>query len=257
VNPQMQPDPERQDDRRQNPETQEKEQRDADWLAVRDSFSRLVAAAPHELIGPLNQASSLVALYASRHRNQDGEEAETLLSLIESATARMQATVAGLRAWFDVAGGTCRRESVDMDQILRMALYLIDRQIKEAEATVSFDKLPRVQGDADRLTELVRILVGNAVKFRRPEVRPEVCVSARTSGNTCVFSIADNGIGVEPAYRDRLFFPFRKLNGHTWPGCGMGLVVAKTIVDIHKGSIWIDSAPSGGTVVSFSLTGGM
>jgi light-regulated signal transduction histidine kinase (bacteriophytochrome) len=205
----------------------------------------------------MNQASSLIALYASRHRNQDGGEAETLLSLIESSTARIQATVAGLRAWFDVAGATHRREKVDMDQVLRTALYLSDREIKEAHAAVSFDKLPAVCGDADRLTELVRILIGNAVKFRRPEVRPEIGISARTSGNACVFSIADNGIGIEPAYRDRLFFPFRKLNGHAWPGAGMGLVVAKTIIDIHNGSIWVDSAAGEGTVVSFSLASEM
>ncbi len=230
---------------------------DTAWLAIRDSFSPLVSAAPHELIGPLNQASSLIALFASRHKDQDGGEAETLISLLDSATQRMQNTVAGLKIWFEVAGGSHHRDLVDMNQVLRMALYLTDVEIKKAGASISFGELPEVYGDADRLTELFRILVGNAVKFRRREVPCEVRISSKQSDGIWAFSVADNGIGISPDYRADLFRPFRKLNGHTWPGAGLGLATAKMIVDIHNGSIWVDSDPGGidpeGTVFSFAL----
>lgn len=224
-----------------------------EWVVVRDSLARIVAAAPHELIGPFNQVAALLSLFAKRHGREAGEEAAALLAVIESAAERMHATVSGLRTWFDVAGASRLQVPVDMEQALQVALYLFDTEIKRAGASVSFDGLPKVCGDPDGLTELFAILIGNSLKFRRPDVRPEVRVSAKTSEGNQVFSVADNGVGFDPAYRDQLFLPFRKLSGHGGPGAGMGLAVAHMIIDLHHGSIWIESQPGQGATVSFAL----
>jgi light-regulated signal transduction histidine kinase (bacteriophytochrome) len=225
----------------------------ADWTAVKDSFGLIMALAPHELVGPLNQASALIALFAKKHASSDGEETAALLAMVEAAAERMQATVTGLRGWFDVTGLPLRREPVSMTQVLHMAMYFLDREIKRTQATVQAGELPEVDGDASSLVSLIQILLANAMKFSKPGVPPKIGVSAKWSDGAWVFSVADNGIGIDPEYRARLFRPFKKLNGHSYPGAGMGLSTAKTIVDLHGGSIWIDS-PGDGAAVSFSLS---
>ena len=230
------------------------EQPGQEWVAVRDSLARIVAAAAHELIGPFNQVSSLLALFAKRHGGEAGEEAEVLLALVESAAVRMQATVSGLRTWFDVAGANLLRIPVDMERTLGVAMYLLEAEIKRTGAAISSDGLPAVCGDPDRLTELFTILIGNSLKFQRPGVAPQIRVAARTSGTTEVFSVSDNGTGFDPACRNQLFLPFKKLNGHKMPGAGLGLAVARMIVDLHHGSIWIESQPGEGATVSFALS---
>jgi two-component system, chemotaxis family, sensor kinase Cph1 len=231
--------------------------RDREWAVIKDSFARLVSAAPHELIGPLNQAAALIALFARRQRSQDSQEAVALLGLVESAAERMQATAAGLKAWFDVTAVPCEKTTVRMNQALRMALYFLDREIKRAQATIDFEELPEVNGDAGALTNLFQILIGNAIKFGKPGVPPRIGVWGKKSEGRWVFSVADNGIGIDPEYRDRLFLPFKKLHGHSYPGAGMGLAVAKTIVDLHDGSIWIEPADGDGTTISFTLGAGV
>jgi light-regulated signal transduction histidine kinase (bacteriophytochrome) len=218
-----------------------------------ESFARLISAAPHELIGPLNQASALIGLFAERQRARGSHETEPLLDLVESAAERMQATVAGLRTYFDIAATRYKQVPVSMEQALHAALCLLDEEIKGTQAVIAFPELPEVTGDARALATLFQILVGNALKFRQPEVPPRIEVSAKRLDTNCVFSIADNGIGIDPEYRDRLFQPFKKLNGHEYRGAGMGLANAKTIVDLHKGSIWIDAKSGKGASISFTL----
>ena len=110
-----------------------------------------------------------------------------------------------------------------------------------------------MQADPNLLTTLFQALLQNSLKFRRAGIPPRVLVSAECSATTCRFSIADNGIGIDPHYAQEVFIAFRKLNGHTYPGAGMGLTVARAIVEALEGKIWITGSDTPGVTVFFEL----
>src|SRR2546422_437135 len=116
------------------------------------------------------------------------------------------------------------------------------------------DGLPTVRGDPSQLTQLFQNLIGNAVKFRGPD-RAEVQISAVRRGGEWLFLVRDNGIGIAPEYRERIFVIFQRLHGRNeYPGTGIGLAICKRIVTRHGGRIWVESQPGRGPAVCFTLS---
>jgi light-regulated signal transduction histidine kinase (bacteriophytochrome) len=226
---------------------------DAEWAIVRDSFERLLSAAPHEMVGPLNQASSLIGIFAERRQNGGGEEAESLLAFLEAAAERMQATVGALRAWFDITSPHYERVPVNMNQVFGTALIYLDREITRTQAVIDCVELPEVLGDTSALANLFQILISNSLKFKRPGIPPKIEISCALQETGWIFSVTDNGIGIDPAQCDRLFQPFKKLHGQDYRGAGMGLANARTIVALHHGSIWVEPRYGEGACLSFRL----
>jgi chemotaxis family two-component system sensor kinase Cph1 len=129
----------------------------------------------------------------------------------------------------------------------------LDAQIKEERATVSHGLLPTVLADENQMTALLQNLVSNSIKFHadRP---PEVQVECERSRGEWLFSVRDNGIGIEPRYSEQVFQLFKRL--HTmdeYPGTGIGLAIAKKIVERHGGRIWLRSTPGEGTTFYFTI----
>ena len=135
---------------------------------------------------------------------------------------------------------------------VRFALANLEGEIRAAGATVTVGDLPEIAGDRNRLAELFEHLIGNALKFRGPDP-PVVEIGARRVSEGWLFSVKDNGIGIAPKYRDRLFIPFRRLHGPEVPGAGLGLAISKKIVEAHQGRIWIEDGGASGVSVSFIL----
>jgi light-regulated signal transduction histidine kinase (bacteriophytochrome) len=219
----------------------------------RASMARFASDAAHELIGPIDQMSTLVALFVSRYCDPADEEAAAMLSHIQAAGMRMQAAAAGLRSYFRIVAATHRRESVDMNLALQTVMYLLAREIDESGASITAGDLPTVTGDVDLLTELLRILVENSLKFRRPAVAPEIHLSADFTEDACTYTLSDNGIGIDEKYREVVFIPFKKLNTCGVPSSGMGLAIAKAIMEIHHGSIEIEEPSDAGTSIVFAF----
>ena len=146
--------------------------------------------------------------------------------------------------------------AVDCEKVLDEALKNISTAVSETGARVTRDALPTVWGDAGQLALLFQNLVGNAVKFRRDQT-PLIHISAMRQGgatNTWVFTVSDNGIGIDMKYADRIFTIFQRL--HTiaeFPGTGMGLALCKKIVARHGGQIWVESVPGKGSTFMFTL----
>ncbi|MEN6343135.1 MAG: ATP-binding protein [Methanospirillum sp.] len=114
--------------------------------------------------------------------------------------------------------------------------------------------LPTVMADAAQLEQVFSNLIGNAVKYARDGVPPEVRISARPAGGMWEFAVADNGIGIEPVYFDRIFEMFRRLHTHDkYGGTGIGLAVVKRIVERHGGTVRVESVPGEGTTFFFTL----
>lgn len=133
---------------------------------------------------------------------------------------------------------------------VRFALANLDREIRDTGATISVGELPEISGDRDRLAELFEHLIGNSLKFRSPEP-PMVEIGAHRVEEGWLFSVKDNGVGIPAKYRNRLFIPFRRLQGADVPGTGLGLAISRKIVEAHGGRIWIESLDGPG--VTFSL----
>ncbi len=214
---------------------------------------RFVCDAVHDLVGPVDQISSLVGLFVRRYRGQLDGEAQDLLTHIESAGARLSATASGLRGYFNVNGPECRRIRVNSRAALESALLALQPESQECQAEISFGDLPDVEGDPNLLEALFRALVQNSLKFRRTGVPPLVFISAECSSGRCLFSIIDNGIGIAPRFHEEVFLGFRKLNGHSYPGAGLGLAMARAIAETLGGKIRIADSGGPGTTVLFEL----
>ena len=138
--------------------------------------------------------------------------------------------------------------------MLDEALSSLTVAIEESGAAVTSDALPTVMADASQLAQVFQNLIGNALKFRAEGRRPEIRVTARREADEWVFAVADNGIGIEPQYFERIFRMFQRLHTRArYPGTGIGLAICKKIVERHGGRIWLESRPEGGTTFFFTL----
>jgi light-regulated signal transduction histidine kinase (bacteriophytochrome) len=128
----------------------------------------------------------------------------------------------------------------------------LSREIRESRATVSHGALPEVFGNEERLKLLFQNLIDNAIKYRGTAV-PQIEIAATSDAEDWVFSVRDNGIGIDRKYWDNLFTPFKRLHGSEIPGAGLGLAICKKIVERHEGRIWIESEAGRGSTFLFTL----
>jgi light-regulated signal transduction histidine kinase (bacteriophytochrome) len=144
-------------------------------------------------------------------------------------------------------------EPVSAELSVDSAIASLEVAIEERGAVVTRDPLPHVSGDPTQLAQLFQNLIGNAIKFRSDEP-PRVHILARRNGTEWIFSVTDNGIGIDPQYAERIFAIFQRL--HTqgeYPGTGLGLAIAKKIVERHGGRIWVESEKGKGSTFFFTI----
>jgi chemotaxis family two-component system sensor kinase Cph1 len=152
--------------------------------------------------------------------------------------------------------GTQRKPPVpvDLEEVLERTLQDLTERLQECGGAVTHDPLPVVPADDVQLGQLFLNLLGNALKFRRPEVPPRIHIGATQVGNDWELSVRDNGIGIDPQYFDRIFVIFQRLHTRDeYPGTGIGLAICKKIVEGHGGRIRVESTPGEGTAFIFTL----
>ena len=210
--------------------------------------------ASHDLQEPLRMVASYVGLLERRYRGRLDSDADDFIEFAVDGARRMQALLNGLLDLSRVGTRGREPEPTESEAVLRDALINLEQAIAEAGAEVTHDPLPTVLGDRVQLTQLFQNLVSNAVKFNTSR-RPRVAVTARRAGSMWEFGVADNGIGIDPAYFERIFQVFQRLHTRdTYEGTGIGLSICRKIVERHGGTIRPESSMGQGTTFRFTLT---
>ena len=209
--------------------------------------------ASHDLQEPLRMVASYTQLLARRYRDKLDADANEFISFAVDGAQRMQQLISDLLAYSRVTMRGKAFEPTDCQAVFDEALTNLKVRIEETGAEVSHGALPTMSGDRIQLVRLLQNLISNAIKFRGEE-SPRVDVSAQRKGDEWVFTVSDNGIGIEPQYAERIFTIFQRLHGRgEYPGTGIGLAVCKRIVERHGGRIWVESAPGEGATFYFTL----
>jgi signal transduction histidine kinase len=209
--------------------------------------------ASHDLQEPLRSISSFSSLLAARCAGREDARAEEYVHYLKAAAARMHALITNLLDYSRLDASAKAFVTCDPAEIVDSAVQNLRASIDEIGATVTVAPLPPVQGDPSQLLQLFQNLIGNALKFQAGGA-PEVTISAERCEGHWLFSVADNGIGIEPRHAQRIFQVFTRLHAQDqYPGTGIGLAVCRRIVDRHRGRIWVEPNRPHGSVFLFTL----
>ena len=209
--------------------------------------------ASHDLQEPLRMVASYAELLAERYQGKLDAKADKYIGYAVDGAKRMQRLVNDLLAFSRAGRQQASSESADLNRVVQEVVTVLERAIAQAKATVEIGPLPVATADAGQIAQVFQNLIGNAVKFHG-ERAPIVRVSAAPFGSGWKFSVADNGIGIDPQYTDRIFQMFQRLHDRaSYEGNGIGLPIAKKIVERHCGRIWFESVPGEGTTFFFTL----
>jgi signal transduction histidine kinase len=213
-------------------------------------------AASHDLQEPLRMVTSYTQLLAKRYKGRLDSDADEFIAFAVDGANRMQRLIRDLLTFSQVGKTGIILLEVSSEDALREALTNLNDVIEQSGAQVTHDPLPPVQADETQLIQLFQNLVGNAVKYQNNGV-PLVHISAdKISGGDWMFSVKDNGIGIDPEYFEKIFGMFQRLHGRNeYAGTGIGLAICKKIVERHGGSISVKSKLGQGSTFSFALAG--
>jgi PAS domain S-box-containing protein len=220
---------------------------------MNEELQMFAHVASHDLREPLRMISSYTQLLGERYRGQLDAEADEFIHFAVDGVARMERLLDALLDYARVGSRAKPFEIVDMQAILEEVKSNLVVAIQESKAVINGGDLPHVRGDATQVGQVLQNLIANALKFRRDEP-PLVEITANARGEQWVFRVRDNGIGIQPRHRERVFGIFERL--HTageYPGTGIGLSICKRIVQRHGGRIWVESEPGRGSDFFFTL----
>jgi light-regulated signal transduction histidine kinase (bacteriophytochrome) len=209
--------------------------------------------ASHDLQEPLRMIASFTQLLAKRYQGKFDADADEFIAYIVEGATRMHRLINDLLAYARLGSQAAEFAPVDCEAIFADAVSNLESALEESAATVTHDPLPTVMADKDQLSRLFQNLLSNAIKFRATDP-PVVHVSARRKGNEWLFSVRDNGIGIDPDQFERVFLIFQRLHGKSeYPGTGVGLTICRKIVERHGGKIWVESQAGKGSTFCFTL----
>jgi signal transduction histidine kinase len=210
--------------------------------------------ASHDLREPLRTVSIYSELLAERSGRSLDEESRVFLGYLKSGATRMEMLVRDLLTYTQTAGVEEEvPEPVKASEQLEAALTNLAEAIRCSDSTITYDPLPEVSMKPLHLQELFQNLIGNAIKYRREEP-PRIHVSARKQDGFWQFSIADNGIGIEPRFHQQIFGIFKRLHtSEDFPGTGIGLAICQRIAERYGGKIWVESELGKGSTFFFTV----
>jgi len=237
-------------------EQQERAIREANAALTRanSDLQQFVYSASHDLQEPLRMVAAFSGMLKKKFAGKLGPEAEQYIDLTVEGALRMEQLLRDLRSFAQVTlGGEEPVEDVDAGAMLDKAMDNLVAVIRESGACVTRSVLPRLRIHEFQLEQLFQNLIGNSIRYRS-EAQPRIHVAAEILDKEWVFSVADNGIGIEPQFKEQIFGMFKRLHSTAeYPGTGMGLAICQRIVDRVGGRIWVESEPGKGSTFFFTI----
>lgn len=210
-------------------------------------------AAYHDLQEPLRSIASHLQLLQKRYQGNLDSDADDFIGFAVQGAQRMKEVIMDLLAYARISHHGRTLRPADSSVILDHALGSLRESLKETGATIDQAPLPLVMADSLQISQVFQNLIGNALKFRREDA-PQIKIAAWKEDGQWIFSIADNGIGIDPQYHEQIFSLFNRLHGPAaYPGTGIGLPICRKIIERHGGRIWLDSVPGKGSTFYFAL----
>ncbi len=225
----------------------------ADLARSNAELQQFAYVASHDLQEPLRMVSSYLELLERRYKGQLDDKADQFIGYAVDGAVRMQTLINALLTYSRVGTTAQSYESIDCAVVLQDVLTNLQVTIAKNSAIITHDPLPAVHGDRTQLIQLLQNLISNGIKFRRADT-PRIHIGAKRLADKWLFSIHDNGIGIEAQYTDRIFIIFQRLHSRAeHPGTGIGLSICKKIVERHGGNLWVESQPAQGSTFYFTL----
>ena len=210
----------------------------------------------HDLQEPLRTIASFTQLMERRYKGKLDSDADEFMEYIVDAAVRMKEMIQGLLDYSRVGRTDNQFVKVDMNVKLEKAIFNLKSSIDESNAEITHDELPTVNADPSQMVRVFQNLISNSIKFKKPQFPPRIHISAEmdTKKYEWIFSVNDNGIGIEKPYKDQVFQVFKRLHAiGEYEGTGIGLAIVKRIIEYHGGRIWVKSEPGLGSTFYFTL----
>lgn len=216
-------------------------------------LKKFAYVASHDLQEPLNQVANYVQLLEMRYRDELDEDATEFITFAVEGVSLMQTLIDDVLAYSKVDMQGIEFQMTGVEKALEQSLANLRGRIRESGAIITYDSLPTVMADSTQLMQLFQNLIGNAIKFRSDQT-PEIHVGVQRQEDVWLFSVRDNGIGIDPRFAERIFVIFQRLHTRDeYPGTGMGLAICKKIVECHRGRIWVESELGQGATFYFTM----
>jgi PAS domain S-box-containing protein len=210
-------------------------------------------AASHDLQEPLRMIATYVQLLVRSFGREIGGQPKVFVQNIQDGVTRMRTLLGDLLAYSELGSDPEEPvERVDLNLVLASVLQNLKVSVEESGSEITSDELPVVTGHSSHFLQLFQNLVGNAIKYRA-DSPPRVRISCRKVGGHWQFAVADNGMGIDPRYHDKIFAVFKRLHGKQIPGTGIGLAICQRVVERYHGRIWVESQEGSGATFFFTL----
>ncbi len=218
-----------------------------------EELQQFAYVASHDLQSPLKTITNYLSLLEGRYGDQLDENAKKLIGTSTAAAGRMRTLINDLLD-FSRVGTNVEFKPIDLNELVAEIVDEQQSDIQATNASIDVAPLPTLRAHRTDLKQVFQNLITNGLKYRRADVPPQLTIRVADEGNHYRFSVADNGIGVEPDYYDRVFQIFQRLHGRNeYPGTGIGLATCKKVIDIYGGQIWLNSTVGAGTTFYFTI----
>lgn len=207
----------------------------------------------HDLQEPLRMVNSYAQLFERKYRGKLDDTAEEYLNFLTEGARRMQHLIKALLEYSRINSAADDQKVIDINEAVKTALKNLRLQIQESQAAIEYDNLPRVRANFSQIVQLMQNLISNSIKYRN-NAPPKIKISAEADKDSWIFSVQDNGIGIDKEYYEKIFQLFQRLHAREdYPGTGIGLALCKKIVEHHGGKIWVKSEEGKGSAFYFTI----